>query len=155
MPKIEKEIVVFLLIAVFLISTGTWWCSKRGESTVSHPEVCFRGFCLQIEVAESSQERQRGLMFRESLDEDKGMLFVFEKEGIYPFWMKNTLIPLDIIWLDNAGEVVDIKKNAAPCQGGVCETFTPKGEAKHVLEINAGIVDRIGLSIGDTLILRE
>ncbi|MBD3208656.1 MAG: DUF192 domain-containing protein [Candidatus Nealsonbacteria bacterium] len=155
MPKIKREIIIFLLITVFLISTGAWWCSKRGGPAGSQPEVCFRGSCLEIEVAESSQERQRGLMFRESLDEDKGMLFVFEKEGIYPFWMKNTLIPLDIIWLDNAGEIVDIKKNAAPCQGGACETFVPTGEAKYVLEINAGVVDKIGLSIGDTLILRE
>ena len=61
---------------------------------------------------------KNGLMFRENMDSDRGMLFIFEKEGEYPFWMKNTLIPLDIIWINKDKEVVFISENAQPCEEG-------------------------------------
>ena len=92
----------------------------------------------------------RGLMFREKMDADKGMLFIFEKEGEYPFWMKNTLIPLDIIWINEDKEVVFISENAQPCNEEYsCSSINPGNNAKYVLEINGGISEKIGLKIGD------
>ena len=79
------------------------------------------------------------------------MLFVFEKEGIYPFWMKNTLIPLDIIWLDRDGKVVFIKEDAQPCTNHICPKINPNKKAKYVLEVNSGIIKQIGLSVGDKM----
>jgi len=116
-----------------------------------HPvSVCFENDCFSVEIADNSEEMSRGLMFREKMDADKGMLFIFEKEGEYPFWMKNTLIPLDIIWINENKEVVLITENAQPCQKDhFCPSFKPSETAKYVLEINGGISEKIGLKIGD------
>ena len=89
-------------------------------------------------------------MFRESLEESKGMLFVFNKEENYIFWMKNTLMPLDIIWLNKNGEVVFIKENAMPCSQ-ICESIDPKKDAIYVLELNSGISNQIKLNIGEKM----
>lgn len=88
-------------------------------------------------------------MFRKELSPDQGMFFVFEREGVYPFWMKNTLIPLDIIWLDKNLKIVFIKEGAQPCQTKDCPLFTPSQPAAFVLEINAGLAQKMGLKAGD------
>jgi hypothetical protein len=90
-------------------------------------------------------------MFREHLAGKEGMLFIFEKEDIYSFWMKNTLIPLDIIWLNKEGRAVFIKKNAQPCSLEICPGIVPDATALYVLEINAGKAEEIGLKIGEQL----
>ena len=82
-------------------------------------------------------------MHRESLDEKSGMLFVFPEDGRYGFWMKNTLIPLDIIWIDNDQRVVDIQ-TAQPCTAEPCPSYTPSGDARYVLEINANVSEQYG-----------
>ena len=79
------------------------------------------------------------------------MLFVFGGPGKYSFWMKNTLISLDIIWMDGDGKIVDIKEGAMPCGKNYCESYTPKAPAKYVLEINAGMAKETGMKIGDKL----
>jgi len=115
-------------------------------------KVCFRQDCFFVEMATTPEEWSRGLMNRENLDENRGMLFIFDQEGIYSFWMKNTLIPLDIIWLNQNKEVVFIEKNAQPCKKEICESINPGQKAKYVLEINKGLVDKMGLKTGDYLI---
>ncbi len=92
-------------------------------------------------------------MGRISLEAGKGMLFVFETEGEYGFWMKNTLIPLDMIWIDGKNKVIYIKENAAPCKTEPCETFGPGRKAKYVLEINGGMNEKLGIKIGDQAVL--
>lgn len=82
------------------------------------------------------------------------MLFVFEKEALYPFWMKNTLIPLDMIWMDAKGKVVDIK-TASPCTTDPCPTTAPNGPALYVLEINADMSKFIKLKVGDQAIRKK
>jgi len=113
--------------------------------------VCIGKDCFYVEIADTPEKRNQGLMYRENLDEDRGMLFIFEKEEIYSFWMKNTLIPLDIIWLNENKEVVFIVKNAQPCEEENCPSIKPDKEARYVLEINAGLVDKIGLKTGNYL----
>lgn len=73
-------------------------------------KVCFNENCFTVELAQTDEQRQTGLMGREQLDKDKGMLFVYDEDGIYTFWMKNTLIPLDMIWIDSNGTVVKNNK---------------------------------------------
>lgn len=75
-------------------------------------------------------------MFRESLPKNQGMLFVFEKSDFWSFWMKNTLIPLDIIWLDEEDTVVDIT-SLPPCKTSPCPSYTPKAKATHAIELNS------------------
>jgi uncharacterized membrane protein (UPF0127 family) len=87
-------------------------------------------------------------MFVDALKENSGLIFVFGDQGNYSFWMKNMLIPLDIIWINENQELVYVSKNNAPCNDG-CISITPPKEAKYVLEINAGLADKYGFEAGD------
>lgn len=114
-------------------------------------QACFEEHCFFIEVAQTLEERQKGLMFREKLDRDKGMLFIFPAEQEASFWMKNTLIPLDIIWLNENKKVVFISENTQPCLKEKCPSINPGVKAKYVLELNAGLAEEIGLVKGDKM----
>jgi len=95
------------------------------------------GLDFNLEVAQTEEEREKGLMFRKSLDPDGGMIFIFEKPDQYAFWMKNTLIPLDIIWLDEHKKIIDFII-AEPCEKDPCRQLSHAGLAKYVVEIPAG-----------------
>jgi len=112
-------------------------------------KICFQENCFFVEVADTPEKRAQGLMFRQELADDGGMLFIFPEQGIYSFWMKNTLIPLDIIWIDKEQKVVFIKQDALPCKTDICPSNNPEKEAKYVLELKAGIVEAIGLEAAD------
>jgi uncharacterized membrane protein (UPF0127 family) len=104
-----------------------------------------------LEIADSDTKTERGLMFRKSMPADRGMLFIFDTPDTYSFWMHNTLIPLDIIYLDPAGKVVDIHHRKALDDTGM----SPRDPARFVIELNAGVAEAIGLKIGDTIALPE
>lgn len=104
---------------------------------------------FSVEVADTPQERARGLMFRETMEEGAGMLFVYPAEQPVSFWMKNTLIPLDMIFTNQSGVIVSIHKNAIPYD----ETAIFGGEAVFsVLELNAGVSKAKNIEIGDVLL---
>tara|TARA_Y100000310_G_scaffold103009_1_gene101144 strand:+ start:1990 stop:2415 length:426 start_codon:yes stop_codon:yes gene_type:complete len=126
----KHEIILSILLSIVIILVFL-------NSFKQQKEVCINEKCFQVEIAKTSEEKAKGLMFRENLDENKGMLFIFEKQGIRSFWMKNTLIPLDIIWINKNKEIVSIKKNAQPCDI-ICNSIIPDSEALYVLEVNAG-----------------
>lgn len=113
------------------------------------PQVCFGKNCLYVELAHTSEERAKGLMFRSNLAQGRGMLFVFPKDGLWDFWMKNTYIPLDIIWLNKDKSVVDILENARPVQGIYPPVHKGVFPARYVLEANAGFVQHHKLKVGD------
>lgn len=122
---------------------------------VSFPQenkVCFKDNCFAVELAKTKDEQQRGLMLRPHLDEDKGMLFIYNNEEIRSFWMKNMRIPLDIIWISRERKVAGISRNIFPCNKEACLPLTPGVPVQYVLELNAGICDKIGLREKDTLI---
>lgn len=93
-------------------------------------------------------------MFRESLSENQGMLFVFDKPDFWSFWMRNTLIPLDIIWLNEENQVVDFI-SAPPCKEAQCPSYFPKAEATQGIELNSGMVAKLGLQIGEKVEIRK
>jgi len=144
-----------LLIFFLLLIVQNYQCQncKAGDSKNTW-QVCFQQNCFKVEIANDNFERAQGLMNRGKLDQDKGMLFIFDQEGFYPFWMKNTLIPLDIIWLNQEQKVVYIKKQAEPCGQEICLPIIPMGDANYVLEINGGLADKINLKIGGELIFK-
>ncbi len=109
------------------------------------------GGSIVAELAVTNEERARGLMFRERIGSDQGMLFVFEEEGINPFWMKNTLIPLDILWLGRDRRIVHIAADVPPCTAEPCPTYGPEIPASFVLELKAGEARARGLKPGDRL----
>lgn len=104
---------------------------------------------IKAEIADSLDEQTKGLMFRNSLPEKTGMLFVFDTPEILTFWMKNTLIPLDIIYIDENMHIVTIIRNAQPCEQDPCTIYRPESPSRYVLEINAGESDKLGIKEGD------
>ena len=103
---------------------------------------------FRVEVADDPGERAQGLMRRESLASSAGMLFVYERTQMASFWMQNTLIPLDMVFVSEAGQVVKVHANAVPGD----ETPIPSGEpVRYVLEINGGLAARIGIAPGAEL----
>ncbi|MFZ2456746.1 MAG: DUF192 domain-containing protein [Candidatus Altiarchaeia archaeon] len=138
----------FVLLGIFLIVVSGG-CTDQKEKNIR--QVCHNEKCFDVELAETDEQRQRGLMGRESLDENKGMLFVYEENGIHTFWMKDTLIPLDMIWIDGDGTVVRIIENAEPCPKEYCPSINPNRKARYVLEINGGEANRTGLAEGSRL----
>lgn len=105
---------------------------------------------LELEIADTPQKRQEGLMFRQSLAKNSGMLFVFDMDVADPFWMKNTLLPLDIIFIDVQGRVVD---HAAmePCKEDPCPRYRSRVPYRYALEVNQGFVREKKIKIGDTI----
>ena len=95
------------------------------------------GRTFEVEIADTVAKRQMGLMNRTEMPEGKGMLFVFEEPGMYRFWMKDTLIPLDIIWLDENYKVIT-QVTAPPCEADPCPKFGPEAPASFVLEVAGG-----------------
>lgn len=134
------QISLALLLLTFLIGC---------EATEPWVEVA--GERYFVEIAADDATRTRGLMFRDELAANRGMLFIFEREAPRSFWMRNTRIPLDIIYLDRDMRVVSIAANTPPCRSRQCPSYPSTGPAMYVLEINAGHAARLGLQRGDQL----
>ena len=113
--------------------------------------ICFEKTCFDIEIADTSPERQQWLMHRTSMDKSNGMLFVFDQPGVHSFWMKNTLIPLDIIWMNEEYQVVYIQHSAQPCIVDTCQSYNPSVMAYYALELNGWVAGKIGLEIWETI----
>lgn len=111
--------------------------------------VQIKGVNLRVKVADSMSETRRGLMHKNDLPENEGMLFVLSFEAEHSFWMKNVLIPLDMIWISSNKEIVHIEHSAPPCKKDPCPGFRPSFPALYVLEVNGGWAIRNGIELGD------
>jgi uncharacterized membrane protein (UPF0127 family) len=106
---------------------------------------------FQVEVARTPQQRQQGLMFRRELPQDQGMLFE-QPPGPAAFWMKNTSIPLDLLYFDAGGRLLQIEASAPPCTTPICPIYrSATATVRYILEINAGEAARRGIRVGDRL----
>ncbi|HNV23679.1 MAG TPA: DUF192 domain-containing protein [Candidatus Omnitrophota bacterium] len=137
----KKKPIIFLLFIIFLVFFS--------DNAVGHRQVCFQNKCFYVEIVEHPEDLQKGLMFREHLDKTQGMLFIFLNSDLHAFWMKNTLIPLDIIWLDESRKIVSIAHQALPCLKDPCFVYYPQKSAKYVLEINGGLCQKLKIRVGD------
>ncbi len=135
-----------LLLVLFLFCESLFLQSK-GFTIVILPD----GSTLNVELSTTPDEWAKGLMYRESIPENYGMLFVFKNSDYHYFWMKNTLIPLDIIWLDEKKEIIYIEENCKPCKKEPCKTYGPNMPAKFVIEVKAGFSKKHSLKPGDKL----
>ena len=135
-----KKLFIILLIILFLING----CSYNQK------KVCFEKNCFSVKLAVTDEEKISGLMNRPSLEKNEGMLFVYDNEDIRSFWMKNTLIPLDIIWINGNMEIVFIKEDAQPCREE-CPSITSEKKAKYILEINSGLVKELNIKVGNNV----
>ena len=108
-----------------------------------------------VEVARTPEETEQGLMFRETLPPGKGMIFLFTDGLAHRFWMKNTMIPLDIVWMDTNGKVIFVSANTPPCRSDPCPNYGPEAPTPVVLEIAAGMAEKEGVAVGASLELLD
>lgn len=148
----KKNIRLMPFILLLLSMTGLGGCGSFGYGGPKAMIDTGKGrHSFGIEIADTPDLRKRGLMFRTSMPEDRGMLFFFDKEEPQAFWMKNTLIPLDMLFISADYKVVSVAKNAVPCKTKVCDVYPSVKPAQYVLEVNGGISDKYGIKEGDTV----
>lgn len=169
--KKRQSIYAYLLLGVFLLGGLAYmlapWLSQKAdsnrsttvaESPASEPiikegEVVFlragkKIRNIDVEIAENEAERSKGLMYRPYIPDSTGMLFIFPEPRELGFWMKNTQIPLDIIYVDAAKKIISIQKNTKPFSE---ESLPSNGPAQYVVEVNAGFCDRHDIKPGDVI----
>jgi len=106
---------------------------------------------FKVEIADTAEKQIRGLMFRKSVPDDFGMLFVYHDEDLRGFWMKNTLVHLDLIYLSRDKQVVDMFINVPPCESDPCKTYVSKKPAQYVLELRGNRAKELNIKIGDSV----
>ena len=141
---IRITIIVWLSFVFFLLAGATKVFADDGLDFLE-----FRGpwghSCFFVQVADTPSKKNRGLMYVNHMPENQGMLFIYQEPRETSFWMKNTKIPLDLIFLNSTGQVVHIHHNAEPLN----EAIIRGGEnIQYVAEINGGLAEEIGISIG-------
>ncbi len=139
--------ILLAVLLIFLLAPS----KKFNPVGLPTKDIKVSGHTVHVEIANTNKTRQIGLMNRDSMPAQNGMLFTFDREGIYTIWMKNTRIPLDIIWIDSAYKIVYIKENAQPCKNINCEIHAPTKKARYVLETNAGWVQKHGVALMDSV----
>ena len=115
------------------------------------PSVELGGKSFSVEIADTREKQALGLMFRDEMPADQGMLFIFPNEAPRSFWMKNTRIPLDIMYFDKDLNMVSISADTQPCRVSRCPSYPSIAPAKYVLELNAGTASELGVGPGDQL----
>lgn len=147
----------FCAAALVLIGAS---CRSEGEpapppETTGARAVLPSGQVYRLEVALTPDAQAHGLMFRESLREKSGMIFLFSDGQPHRFWMKNTMIPLDIIWMDAAGQVVFVSADTPPCTVDPCPSYGPNHPIASVLEIGGGMAKKEGVTVGSHIRLLD
>jgi uncharacterized membrane protein (UPF0127 family) len=136
--------ILFFLIPLFLISSPV-------VGNFNHVKTCIKSTCFDARIADTPITRAKGLMGEDSLPKDSGMLFIFPELGQPKFWMKNTKIPLDILFINDEDIIVYMVKNAQPCGKNDCPIYKTTRDASKVLEINAGVSKTHGIHVGDAV----
>ncbi len=144
----NKKLILFLSLAIFA------GCQPEITVPEDYVSVQIGGENILAEVADDSREREQGLMYRENLPENQGMFFVFSDMAQRTFWMKNTLIPLDIIYISDTYRVVSIS-TVYPCKADRCEVYSSNAPARFVLEVKAGFAEEHSVGVGDKVRLLE
>ena len=141
------------ILAAALFGAGCG--SSNITNEIGLTQVTFpNGVKINAETMRSDVELMRGLMFRESLPPDRGMLFIHPAESTFHYWMYQTKIPLDMIWMDHDRRIVEMSLDTPPCRSSSaadCPNYGGNFKSKYVLEVNAGIARKNGLKTGDTL----
>ena len=135
---------VFTIVLVVLPALGG--CANQDAAWVE-----LKGHRFSVDIADDEAERARGLMFRDTMARDRGMLFVYEAQQPLAFWMKNTRIPLDIMYFDEERRLVSVS-SAPPCTTPQCPSYPSAKPGRYVLELNAGLARELGAAAGDEIL---
>ncbi|MDD9868007.1 MAG: DUF192 domain-containing protein [Candidatus Campbellbacteria bacterium] len=142
----KKTIIIIIIALLFILGFFLYPNGNREDGTIP---ISFGNLTIHTEIADTKDKRTLGLGGRDSLAQNRGMLFVFEEEGLWGFWMKDTRFPIDIIWINSDYNIVHIETDVKP------ETyptvFRPDEPALYVIEVNAGVFERSGLQKGGTI----
>ena len=145
----------YFVLMILLVMAGT----GCGPPTVGLDELGMRtvklpnGQQIRAEAEIDSTDMQKGMMFRDSLPRGRGMLFIHDKLGLYPYWMYQVRIPLDMLWMDANHRIVEVSADTPPCKtkASDCDKYGGHQQAQFVLELGGGEAKRLGLHEGDTL----
>jgi uncharacterized membrane protein (UPF0127 family) len=143
-----KKISLTLLLLFFFSLLS---CQEKEEGSLEETTLRLKNHKITVELARTLQERQTGLMNRKKMDNDRGMLFIFEKEEPRSFWMKNTYIPLSIAYINREGIIIDIH-DMSPLD---TTPVASSGPAKYALEVNRGMFDLWEISVGYQIDLKD
>lgn len=163
----QIRIIAAIILSVIFVYLGYTYLSNHNSSSLNKDNASNIRFLKQgelffiqqnskdtiasiaIEIADDEREQAQGLMYRQTLPADAGMLFIFEREEIRSFWMKNTYIALDILYIDEAGKITNIHENCEPLKEWEITSDAP---ALYVLEVNAGFCNMKGIKVGDIIL---
>ena len=137
---------IYLIFNFFLVSFYTF-SNEKIDVSIYNKNITFN-----VEVAKTIEERRTGLMYRKKLLNNEGMLFIFPREKIIQLWMKNTYIPLDVIFISENKVIVDIKKNMEKLSETIVKS---KVRSRYALEFNAGLINKLDIKIGDKVLFNE
>ena len=137
---------IYFILNFFLVSFYTF-SNEKIDVSIYNKNITFN-----VEVAKTIEERRSGLMYRKKLLNNEGMLFIFPRERIIQLWMKNTYIPLDVIFISENKVIVDIKKNMERLSETIVRS---KVKSRYALEFNAGLINKLDIRIGDKVLFNE
>lgn len=159
--KIEWKKIILLFVLTFsfgalsvLVYSSKPFQEFISNRNVNHDILIKAPFAeIYAEVADTDSKKETGLSYRKKISDDEGMIFVFDKVGIYPFWMKDMNFPIDILWLDEDYRVVYMEENLAT--SSYPNAYANKAGAKYVLEINANKSKDAGIYLGTKLVIGQ
>jgi uncharacterized protein len=145
--------VLNVLPTLLLMLAGCGGSSDPVEEFQTTPLTLPHGQRIRVETMTKREDMMKGMMFRDSMREDRGMLFVHGSPGLYPYWMYQMKIPLDMLWLDLNKRVVEISANTPACTGAAstCPNYGGHKPAVFVLELKAGAAKKFGINVGDQM----
>lgn len=144
--------IIFVIVVVLVLSMFFSVYSNKSELT--HSQVIINDNIIWVEIAKTPEARSKGLMGREFLEIDEGMLFIFEEKRYHNFWMENMNFPIDIIWIED-NQIIDISKNVpVPINKLDIPLYRPLSEVNYVVEVNAGYTAANDIKTGDKVEIR-
>ncbi len=143
---------LFLLLLIAIVNNGFESVQAQQQEQNQTALVSIGGENLSASLSTTPDSQSKGLAIKDSLNENEGMLFIFESPQKYSFWMKGMKFPIDIIWIDSAGKIVHIEKNLQPCVFLLpCPSYTPSADSRYVLEVVSNFTNKFSINIGDAV----
>lgn len=141
----KRTAIAVMVILIFLVVVVDYYVLQPRNSV----RIMIDGTVLNVDLATTQAEQEKGLSGRASMPLDHGMLFIFQSEDYWSFWMYEMKFPLDMIWFNSSRQAVFFEQSLPPCSPIACPVFTPSSKAMYVLEVNAGFVAAHKVFLGD------